>query len=376
MKKEPITIFFAVDDNYVPQLKIAMNSMMERASKNRRYQIFILHTSLSAKSRKELRKLKRKGFSINFFNVEGHMENLAKKLNVRDYYTMTTYYRLILPKAFFFINKAIYLDSDMVIRGDIAELYDTDLGTNLVAAVPDASVQIFDEFITYVEKALGIPHDQYFNAGMLVMNLKRMRAVHFQEQVEELVKKVSFKVAQDQDLLNVVCKGQTKLLPLDWNTMPLGEKNNNTKIIHYNLILKPWKQDNIMYEEIFWSEAGKVGVAEQLIAFKNSITEERKEAEKQGIENVKKLCLYETKRKKYYQDGIKTLEGFEKSPRDKIVSKIKEYEAAGKFDVDVEDDPPFTPLKPVFNFLRFSKPLYSSITISPFLINLLKYLNE
>ena len=346
MKKEPITIFFAVDDNYVPQLKIAMNSMMEHASKNRRYQIFILHTSLSVKSRKEIRKLKRKGFSINFFNVEAHMENLAKKLNVRDYYTMTTYYRLILPKAFFFINKAIYLDSDIVVRGDIAELYDTELGTNLVGAVPDGSVQIFDEFITYVEKALGVPHDKYFNAGILVMNLKRMRAVHFQEQVEELVKKVSFKVAQDQDLLNVVCKNQVKYLGEEWNKMPLGEKNNDVKLIHYNLILKPWKQDNIPYEEIFWSEAGKIGVAEQLIAFKNSIPEERKEAEKQGIENVKQLCLFETKRRKYYQDGIKVLDTVEKAPRDAVLARIKEYEAAGKWDKDVEQDPPFTPLRP------------------------------
>ena len=69
MRKEPITIFFAVDDNYVPQLKVAMNSMMERASKNRRYQIFILHTSLSAKSRKELRKLKRKNLDKSFIKL-------------------------------------------------------------------------------------------------------------------------------------------------------------------------------------------------------------------------------------------------------------------------------------------------------------------
>lgn len=346
MKKEIIPIFFAVDDNYVPQLKIAMNSLMDHASKNYKYSIIVLNTSLSLESRKAIRKMKRKGFKISFFNVEAQMENLAKRLNVRDYYTMTTYYRLILPRTFFNIKKAIYLDSDIVVRGDISELFNNDLGDNLVGAIPDASVQLFDEFITYVEKALNVPHEQYFNAGILVMNLKRMREIKFEDKVEQLVKKVSFKVAQDQDLLNVICKDNVKYIPMEWNTMPLGDKNPDAKLIHYNLILKPWKQDNIMYEEIFWSEAGKINVADQLITYKNGIPEERKEAEKQGIENVKALCLYETERVNYYQEGIKAMTDIEKSERGKILAKIAEYEKAGKWDVDVEDDPPFTPLKP------------------------------
>ena len=346
MKKKLIPIFFAVDDNYVPQLKIAMSSLMDHASKEYNYQIYILNISLSLESRKEIKKLKRKGFKISFFNVEAQMENLAKRLNVRDYYTMTTYYRLILPKTFFFLKKAIYLDSDIVVRGDISELYNYELGNNLVGAIPDASVQIFDEFITYVENALEVPHEQYFNAGILVMNLQRMREIHFESKVEALVKKVSFKVAQDQDLLNVICKDNVKYIPMEWNTMPLGEKNNDAKLIHYNLILKPWKQDNIMYEEIFWSEAGKIGVADKLIQYKNGIPEERKEMEKQGIENVKKLCLYEVEHKDYYREGIKAMGDIEKSERAKILAKIKEYEKAGKWDVDVEDDPPYTLLKP------------------------------
>lgn len=347
MKKQ-IPIFFAVDDNYVPQLKIALSSLIEHANKDYKYIIYILNIKLSNESRKAIKKIKHKGFKIVFYSVEAQMENLAKRLNVRDYYTMTTYYRLILPKTFFFLKKAIYLDSDIVVRGDISELFNTDLGDNLVGAVPDASVQIFDEFIQYVEKALEVPHEQYFNAGILVMNLQKMREIKFENKVENLVKQVSFKVAQDQDLLNVICKNKTKLLPMEWNTMPLGEKNNDAKIIHYNLILKPWKQDNIMYEEIFWSEAGKTGVSEQLINYKNGISEEIKEREKQGIENVKKLCLYEIEHCHYYKEGIKHMDDgdIEKSERSKILAKIAEYELEGKWDQDVEDDPPYTLLKP------------------------------
>ena len=173
-----------------------------------------------------------------------------------------------------------------------------------------------------------------------------MREIHFEKKVEDLVKKVSFKVAQDQDLLNVICKDRVLYLPDVWNTMPLGEKKEDPQIIHYNLILKPWKQDDIMYEDIFWANAGKYGVAEKLLEFKQMIPEERKLAEKQGIEGVKALCLYEVKRKKYYREGIKVLEQEEKTERQEILEKIQQFEREGKFDVDVENDPPYKQLEP------------------------------
>ena len=341
-----ITIFYAVDDNYIHLLKIAMSSLIEHASKDYKYDICVLHTSLSQQSKKYIKSMQRKHFRISFHNVTANMELLSKRLNVRDYYTLTTYYRLILPKAFWWVDKAIYLDSDIVVRGDISKMYECDLGDNLVGAVADASVQIFEEFITYVEQALEIPHDKYFNAGVLVMNLKKMREIHFEKKVEELVKRVSFKVAQDQDLLNVICKDKVLYLDSTWNTMPLPEKKDDPQLIHYNLILKPWKQDDIMYEDIFWANAGKYGVADILLEFKKSIPEERREAEKQGIEGVKALCLYETKRKKYYHKGIAVLEEEEKTEREVVLEKIKKYELEGKFDLDVEDDPPFRHLQP------------------------------
>ena len=340
-----ITIFYAVDDNYVNLLKIALSSMIEHASKNYKYDVRILHTRLSKESKQIIKSVKSKNLRISFYNVTANMELLSKRINVRDYYTLTTYYRLILPKTFWTIDKAIYLDCDIVVRGDISEMYEKELGTNLVGAVPDASVQIFDEFITYVEKALDIPHEHYFNAGVLLMNLKAMREMKFEKKVEDLVKKVSFKVAQDQDLLNVICKDRVLYLEKEWNTMPLPEKNENAKLIHYNLILKPWKQDDVMYEDIFWANAGKYGVAGTLLEFKKSIPEERKIAERQGIEGVKALCLYEVKRKRYYREGIKVLEE-EKTERQEILEKIKLYEKEGKFDQDVENDPPYRPLFP------------------------------
>ena len=104
---------------------------------------------------------------------------------MRDYYTLTTYYRLIVPNAFPYIDKALYLDSDTLIRDDIATLYDTEIGDNILGAIKDGSVQIFDEFITYVEKALKIKKECYFNAGVLIMNLAKMRKMRFENIISD-----------------------------------------------------------------------------------------------------------------------------------------------------------------------------------------------
>ncbi len=340
-----ITIFFAVDDNYVHLLKVALDSLIRNASKEYKYRIIILNSELSFESKKYIRKnCKAKHFNISFFDVSGQMETLAQKVNVRDYYTMTTYFRLILPKTFIDVKKAIYLDADIVVRGDISEMFNYDLGTNLVGAVPDRSVAEFPEFAEYTESALEIKKENYFNAGILLMNLERMRKEKFEERIIDLTKKVSFCVAQDQDLLNVICKDRVLILPYEWNVMPLGEKVADPKIIHYNLLFKPWKQDLVMYEDIFWSEAGKAGVAETLLEYKNSITDEMKEINAHALENVKALCLRERERHEYYREGIADTKS--KTERAEILEKIKKFELEGRFSEDVENDPPYIPLRP------------------------------
>jgi len=345
MKKKTIPIFFAVDDNYVSLLRITLTSLKQHASRDYKYHIYVLHTGLSEDSKKEIKKFKEKWFRVSFNNVSLQIASLGNKLNVRDYYTLTTYYRLILPDTYLGIKKGLYLDSDIVVLDDISKLYNTHLGKNYVGAVKDGSVQLFEEFITYVEGALKIPHENYFNAGILLMNFKKMREDHFTRQITNLIKRVSFKVAQDQDLLNVVCKDKVQYISPAWNTMPLGEKNPMPSLIHYNLTLKPWKNNNIMYEEVFWDYANQAGVKEQLLEIKSKISEQDIANQDKVTENLKKLCLYEATRTRYYK-GIDKAKKDPLNEREEILQKIAHLEKDGKFDQDAENDPPFRPLVP------------------------------
>ncbi len=352
MRKNSIPIFFATDDNYARFLNVALESLIENASNDFNYDIYVMNNGLSYPSRKAIKRFEEEGFKIHFVNVDSKLQALKLKLNIRDYYTITTYYRLLLPELYPNLRKALYLDCDIVIKDDIAKLYNTDINEYLVAAVRDQSVPLIKEFADYVEGALGIRREDYFNAGILLMNLKKMRKEKFLKKAMDLISNFEFKVAQDQDILNVAANGKVKYLPNVWNTMPLGERIENPSIVHYNLIFKPWKQDNVMYEEYFWEYAKRGELFEELNKYKEEISDEQKEKDKQGIDNVRKLCVHETAKANTYYRLLPTkmdefgmplkIAGY----RLEVLNKIKQLEIEGKFDQDVEEDPPFVPLKP------------------------------
>ena len=351
MKRKKIQVFFAVDDNYVDYLLITLKSIMI-SSKDEQYcyNFNILHNGLSMESKKRISKLMHSRFKATFFHVGGHLNQTFNRFKLRDYYTITTYYRILIPDAFFYIDKAIYLDCDIVVLEDLSHLYNYELAGKLVGAVPDQSVGIFDEFKTYVKKALNIEPEKYFNAGVLLMNLKAMRQEHMLRRIVELSKSTVFKVAQDQDLLNTICKDKVRYLPNNWNVMPVGSEHTDLSLIHYNLIFKPWKHKDTLYKDYFWYFAKEVGLDEKIKEGLNSMSDEYFKNEEEGMNNLKKLCIYESEKPEHYEKCLTINdEGIDYSlsiERAEIYDKIKLLEEEGKFDVDVENDPPYVPLKP------------------------------
>ena len=364
-RKKVVRIFFTVDDNYIPYLSTTIASIVNHASKSYTYRLTIIHDGLSAESKKTLRSFSNnKNIFISFYNVSVKVNSLSVKLDIRDYYTITTYYRIFIPDLFPTVNKALYLDSDIVLTDDVAKLYFTDLKDNLVGAVPDASVQEYDEFSTYVNEVIEMDHTKYFNAGVLLMNLKKLREFGLERRTISLLKRVAFNVAQDQDVLNYLCKGKTLLLDSKWNVMPLGQKHPNPSLIHYNLMFKPWNLTNVMYEEEFFKYAEMAGVKEQILNARSAICPQVIANILKGVDDVKAFCLAEAEkadeyyekihgvRKERYQTIDQRIRKGEKivptlsKERQAIVDKIQLLERQRRFDVDVENDPPYRHLMP------------------------------
>ena len=298
--KNNIPIFFSIDDNYLNYFLVTLESLKENADKNNHYSLYILYTSLSSKTKKIIKKYQDKNYEISFVDMSETIDKISDSLCTRDYYTKTTYFRLFISDMFKDIDKALYLDSDICVLNDISKLYNTDLGDNIVGAVCDQSVQLIDEFKTYVTKCLGLDYKKYFNAGILVMNFKKMREISFSDKVVDLLSTYEFKVAQDQDILNVICANKTKLINTSWNQMPLGKKNDNPNIIHYNLIYKPWKMNDVMYEEYFWKYALKSGRVSHILEEKGEMFFDDISRFENIMNGLKSMCVEEAYKKTNY----------------------------------------------------------------------------
>lgn len=293
-----IPIFFAVDDGYCPFLAVAIQSLVENSSKENTYLIKVLNTEISQKNKDEIKKYQRDNIEIEFVDLSSYIETVKDKLYTRDYYSKTTYFRLFLPNLYPQFDKVLYLDSDIVILDDIAKLYNTDMGDALVAAAPDDVIRFNEVFQIYVEKVVGVAdYHRYFNAGILLMNLKEMREFEFQEKFIYSLDRITFAVAQDQDYLNRLCKGRVKLLERTWNRMPIQDSSIATeevKLVHYNLAFKPWHFEDILYKEFFWEYAQKTAYFDEIQSIRENYSEEDRRKDNESHDRLVELAEKES----------------------------------------------------------------------------------
>lgn len=296
-KAEVIPIFFTVDDVYIPFLAVALQSLIDNASDKNYYSIKILYTNISEENQAKINKYQKENVDIEFVDLNYYINKVKDKLYTRDYYSATTYFRLFIPDLYPQYDKVLYLDSDIVVLSDIADLYNIDMEDNLVAAAPDDVIQTIKVFQEYAELVVGVTdHKRYFNAGILLMNLDELRKFKFQDKFLYLLSKVKFSVAQDQDYLNRLCKGRVKLIENTWDRMPIGEdtvKREDLHLIHYNLAFKPWHFEDILYKEYFWKYAQQTEFFDIIQSIKENYTEEEKFKDMESDKKLRELAQKE-----------------------------------------------------------------------------------
>lgn len=295
MNKKTIPIFFTCDDAYAPFLAVALESLEQNASRRYNYHIRVLHAnSLNATNQAKIKQKYHGGnFIIECVDVTEVVKAFTSKFHVRDYYSQTIYYRLFIASLFPQYDKVLYLDSDIVVLGDISRLYRYRLGKNLLGAVTEEFVQTVPDLQKYTEQHLGLADSkQYFNSGILVMNLRRLREINFEKIFLGLVDKVAFYVAPDQDYLNVICRNQVRYLPGVWNKEPILKpwiKDKDVKLLHYAVDKKPWHKRGLLYENYFWQYAKQTDFYDEIVQHLANFTPEQlAEAEQQTVNLVAK----------------------------------------------------------------------------------------
>lgn len=297
-KEQIIPIFFAVDNNYAPFLSVVLESIKANSSKDYQYDIYVLNNDISEEYINKINLYNDKNIKINFFSLKERFEAFEGKLPTRDYYSTAIYYRLFIADLFPELDKALYLDADITVLGDISELYNHELGENYLGVISEDVVYSYDEFIMYARHALNIKDPNYFNSGVLVMNLKKIREDKILEKFIRMLGKISFYVAPDQDYLNVICKDKVLYIEQDWNKTPLPHIifTENVKLIHYKLTAKPWHYDTIHHSECFWQYAKNTPFYDHLKILLKSYPEDAKRKDATIEVELKKLAISETKR--------------------------------------------------------------------------------
>ncbi len=307
-KQKVIPIFFASDNNYAPYLAVTLKSLLVNASKEYFYKIHILTSNMKEEIQNKIKKMETSYASIEFYNLSDKLEKIKEKFHLRDYYSIETYYRFFISDLFPEYDKVLYLDCDITILGDISDLYFTNISNYLVGAVQEQVMNHYDAFGNYVEQALNIKRKQYFNAGVLLINTAMFRACNIIKTFFNLIDRFTFRITQDEDYLNVICKDKVRYLDLGWNKMPfeeIGFDNVDLQLIHYNLGWKPWHYENVLYEEYFWEYAYQTEFYDFIKNELKTYSNERKEKDKLSFQLLQQLAIEDSKDFFNYRRSIK-----------------------------------------------------------------------
>lgn len=289
--KPIVPVVFAADDNYVPQLTTTVYSAMKNADPSYFYDVVVLQRNIAWDKQERLRDFFKQfpNMSLRFTNVERELSGHDLSTN-NAHISIETYYRFLIQKLLPFYDKVLYLDSDIVINGDIAKLYNTDLQGKLLGAIRDidflANLNVkHGKRMGYAKNVLKMknPYD-YFQAGVLVLNTKAMRERYTIRQWLTYASNPAF-IYNDQDVLNAHCEGEVLYLPWEWNVVhdcggrvgnlfvqapndiydAYMRSRNNPQIIHYAGFQKPWTDPDCDFASIYWRYARETPFYERLL---------------------------------------------------------------------------------------------------------------
>lgn len=151
---------------------------------------------------------------------------------------VSTYYKLLIPWLLSGHNKIVYCDSDVIFLEGLSEVFSTNVEDYYIAGVHYKEYE--DSYFKNHLTEIGVDRSHYINAGLLVMNCKKIRTIFSKEQIIK-VSKTEY-LYQDQDIINILFKNHICHLAGKFNCKANDILINNKKefnMIHY-AGLKPW----------------------------------------------------------------------------------------------------------------------------------------
>ncbi|MAM60762.1 DUF4422 domain-containing protein [Maritimibacter sp. UBA3975] len=278
-----VNVAFTSDRAYLPQTAAMVASLARHTDPERHYNLFYLHENIGPRDLDLLASV-----LVAYPEISLHPINVAQpfagEYRARHHApSNATYNRFLLFDLLPEVRRLVYLDVDLVLCGDVAELFDTEMGNAPIAAVTDAlmtrvlatRVRTRDpavpDLYDYLSGDLGLADDEiarYFNAGVLILNFAAMDVAAVGADLRRRVTGNRY-FFRDQDILNVVFKDEALTLPPRYNVhnsdrgaydnVPVPIRNAalaakaDPFIVHFAAAhQKPWREPDVEFAGLFW----------------------------------------------------------------------------------------------------------------------------
>ena len=309
-----VPLVLSCNNRYAKYASVLIESIVRNASSKYKYRIYILHTDITEENMKILEdQLKSSGnFGIDFIHVKRRMAGY-QGLFVDRHLSIETYYRFLILEIFPNLSKILYLDCDTVVNEDISTLFFTDLENYSLGAVRDVDIISLyarentadPEVRNHIDNKLKLKnHTDYFQAGVLLFNLKKIREKHSCEEMFQTALQEQWKF-QDQDVLNSLFKNDVYFLPFKWNVLyecfnraerverfTSGSMNLEYKrakmapaIVHYAGTPKPWDEIGADLGNYFWKYAETSPFYESILHEMNIKMFKRMKEDKENVQS-------------------------------------------------------------------------------------------
>lgn len=265
--EKTLNIFFASNEDYIPFTATAIFSILENT--NEHIHFYILDENINVKSKDKLFKMKEMFNNVDLEFVSMKKYNLKQFPKMRHYST-SAFSRYFIPKLFPHLDRALYLDSDIIVAGDIKALYYADLNNYPIGAILEDFYPENSEYLKENIYKSWNSGNQYFNSGVLLMDIQKLNEMNATDKLVNLTLKYRNKISTaDQDIYNILFENNYKSLsyrfnfsPAHWSKLFKIKPNEaidvleNYLIIHY-ASTKPWNDTNIALANKFWEIAEK-----------------------------------------------------------------------------------------------------------------------
>lgn len=247
-----INILMSVNKKFLEHIEELVYSLVNYTDKTLKIYLMYVETELN---NDDLEYIKKFVEGTNQATVEPvkfdvrALEGMPVTDNEGAFFGMEAYSRLFcafkLPED---MERILYLDADMICTGDIEELYNIDFDDKIWVAAPDNGIQEKDL------NRLGLPLDyKYINSGMLLINLKKLRANYTERFIVEKIREnKDILIYPDQDFVNKIFKDEIKVVSTKYNLIAKDVRykdlDEKPLIIHYAGSTKPWHDDVSRFE--------------------------------------------------------------------------------------------------------------------------------